>query len=59
MKNEKLGKKEKAGMSPPLGFDELNSRLTLAVFQLDQQQSEILSLWARVERLERRRGGLK
>lgn len=51
--------KEKAGMSPPLGFDELNSRLTLAASQLDQQQSEILSLCARVEELERRSGGLK
>jgi len=59
VKEEKMEDKEKAGMSPPLGFDELNSRLNLAVSQLDQQQSEILSLCARVEELERRSGGLK
>ncbi len=54
-----MGKNGKAGMNPPLGFNELNSRLTLAVAQIDQQQAETLSLAARVDELERRCSGLK
>lgn len=54
-----MEKKEKAGMIPPVQFDELTNQLTLALVQIDDQQAEILSLAARVDELERRCSGLK
>lgn len=51
--------KKKADKSPPLNFDEITGSLSIAFAQINQQQSDILSLATRVAELECRCSGLE